>query len=152
MKPLACILLSLWSCLPLAAQDGKQSKLIQQVEKKRDKPAVVELNIPRLLPFDKLEDKSKARENANMIAAEILRNKIAVSRQQFEHYCGTPDGISVDGDLIMTAYFYMRDDAKKLWVMYAFYKNGKLSEIGYNDASVNDHSKMRKLRPEKFPK
>ncbi|WP_346189106.1 hypothetical protein [Rubritalea halochordaticola] len=43
MKPLACIFLSLWSCLPLAAQDGvytsspakqgEQSKLTQGVEK-----------------------------------------------------------------------------------------------------------------------
>lgn len=55
--------------------------------------------------------------------------------------CGPPGGYigKIDGDLNLM-YRYQRADGAD-WVAYASLKNGFLTGVGYNESSINDHSK-----------
>lgn len=84
-------------------------------------------------------------ENVN-----VERNLNLLTQKLFEGYhanlrhildsCGSPDGYmgQIDGDLELI-YYYNRFGTKD-WVAYVTLKNGFLTDIGYNGATVNDHS------------
>ena len=158
---LPIIVFILSSSLQWAAEVTKKD--IGTIKGADEEPAKLDSEIVRLRPFSELKDKSLFKANADVVDKVVREKKALVSRKQFEHYCGPPDGIAVDGNFTMTVYFYTEyffepigDGDKKtweeMWVMYALFRNGKLENVGTNEASVNDHSKFRKLRPEKFPK
>ncbi|MBK1791986.1 hypothetical protein [Persicirhabdus sediminis] len=157
---LSLLLLTFSSSLQWAAEvTEKDTGGIKGVKKA---PAKLDPEIVRLLPYAELKNNSLFKANADVIEKVVREKKAIVSRKQFEHYCGSPDGIAVDGNRTMTVYFYTEyffepigDDGKRtweeMWVMYVSFRNGKLESLGVNEASVNDHSKFRKLKPEKFP-
>lgn len=54
--------------------------------------------------------------------------------------CGKPDSyFPVNGSEMVLAYFYDRFGTKD-WVAYVDIEEGVVTSVGYNDASVNDHS------------
>ena len=57
-------------------------------------------------------------------------------------YLGNPDLIHGTMENGTLAYFYDQGSTNR-WVVYADLKEGKLARVGFNDATVNDHSSYR---------
>lgn len=58
-------------------------------------------------------------------------------------YLGNPDLIAGTMETGTLVYFYDHASPTNKWAMYASLKAGKLAEIAFNDATVNDHSKYQ---------
>ena len=72
---------------------------------------------------------------------EIGRRRDPVFVDELLGRCGHPDSYlrdDLDGSL-MLAYFYDRNGTRD-WVAYVDLVHGFVTEVGFNDATVNDHS------------
>jgi hypothetical protein len=77
---------------------------------------------------------------------------VPVFRSDVLKYLGKPDfmdGSLEKGTLIFT--YYPSGATTNPWEVYAFLKEGKLAQIGFNDASVNNHSGYKPYPGESAP-
>jgi hypothetical protein len=82
-------------------------------------------------------------ENLSRLSS-LSRDGLDVDLRALLQLCGEPDGYmgDISSELNLT-YFYDRF-GKKDWVAYVTLKHGMLARVGWNDASVNDHSEYKK--------
>jgi hypothetical protein len=73
------------------------------------------------------------------IALGIYSNEASVQSADVFKYLGKPDFVSGTAETGSLAYLYEHPNATNRWAVFAVLKDGKLTQIGFNDASTIDH-------------
>jgi len=95
----------------------------------------------------------KRGDGFNALAGALgWRSKaVAVSRADVLKYLGKPDFVQGNADTVTLLYAYYPSGRTDQWEVYAFLKEGKLAQVGFNGAAANDHSGYRPYSGEAAP-
>ncbi|PYJ87528.1 MAG: hypothetical protein DME22_01205 [Verrucomicrobia bacterium] len=73
-------------------------------------------------------------------ALSMYSKEASVPAADMLKYLGKPDLIAGTAETGTLVYLYEYPGATNRWAVYASLKDGKLTQIGFNDATVNNHS------------
>ena len=92
--------------------------------------------------FEEERDFESLEFRLGLIASEAVEGNHPSLTELFKQ-CGEPDSYVEGGDgELLVAYFYDRF-GKDDWVAYVTVEKGLVKEVGFNGASVNDHSDFK---------
>ena len=88
----------------------------------------------------------------NLASFLLLRSEaVPVLRADVLKYLGKPDFLKGSLDTGTLVFTYFPSGESNQWEVYAELKEGKLTDMGFNDASVNNHSAYRPYPGEPTP-
>jgi hypothetical protein len=88
----------------------------------------------------------------NLASFLLFRSKaVPVLREDVLKYLGKPDFLEGNLDTGTLVFTYYPSGETNQWEVYAELKEGKLTDVGFNGASVNDHSGYRPYPAEPAP-
>jgi len=109
--------------------------------------------IPEMPRIEDLPNRDSLGNNLGRMAVLLLK-KESINLETLFYYCGKPDAYKkADNEQGQDVYlyFYDRKSTKSKWVAYVLCnQDGNLYKIGFNEASVNDHSDYEIWNSDRF--